>query len=131
MPKFSKTSLERLNTCCPELIAICHEVIQVYDFSVLEGYRNEERQNYYFQTGASKLRFPKSKHNGSPSMAVDLASWPIDWEDKRRFFMLAGHMFGVAAVLKYKIRWGGDWSGRHLYDQSFNDLPHFEYIGPA
>ena len=67
MPKFGKRSLERLETCCVELQNILHEVIKVYDISVLEGFRDEERQNQLFDEGKSKLRFPDGKHNKNPS----------------------------------------------------------------
>lgn len=133
MPSFSKTSVERLETCCNEIQTVCHQLIKVFDFTVAEGYRNEERQNYYYKTGASKLRYPKSKHNGSPSLAVDIAPWPLDWNSEhglRRFDVMAGYFLGIAAANELKFRWGGDWDGDNTYsDQDFHDRPHFEFVG--
>jgi peptidoglycan L-alanyl-D-glutamate endopeptidase CwlK len=109
---------------------ICNEVIQVYDITVLEGYRDKERQNYYFKTGASKLRYPQSRHNSEPSLAVDIAPWPINWTDINRFYFMAGHVFMAAHKLGVRITWGGDWDGdKSFKDNKFNDLPHFEYRG--
>lgn len=127
MPKYSSRSKSRLATCDPKLQKLFNEVIKHWDCTILEGMRDEETQNEYFRTGRSKLKFPSSKHNSSPSRAVDAAPYPIDWQDIERFRAFGGFVLGVAAALGIKIRWGGDWDGdRSFKDQSFNDLPHFE-----
>ena len=66
---------------------------------------------------------------------VDIAPYPIDWEDTKRFALLAGIVIGIDSQLKqnklitYDIRWGGDWDGDNdLNDQKFNDLGHFELV---
>jgi len=129
MPKFSNKSLDRLETCDKRLQKICYEVIKIYDFSVLQGYRGEQEQNSLYQQGKSKLMYPESKHNKDPSLAVDIAPYPIDFEDLKRFYYLAGLMHGAALTLGYKIRWGGDWDNdKDFNDQNFNDLAHFEII---
>lgn len=129
MPRFSKYSLTRLNTCDERLQAICHEAIKLYDFRVLWGKRTEEQQNYMVMRGVSKLEYPKSKHNRNPSQAVDIVPWPIDWDDHGRFKFLAGIMFAIAQNKEIKLRWGGDWDGdTDFTDQDFNDLGHFELI---
>ena len=82
--------------------------------------------------GRSQLRFPHSKHNHSPSLAVDIAPWYPDnphirWQDHKGFIYLAGIIKGLAISMGIQIRWGGDWDADHdLQDQRFNDLPHFE-----
>lgn len=127
MPRFGKRSTSHLLTCAPQLREICLEAIQVYDFSVLEGFRDEETQNRLHQEGKSKLLWPKSKHNTNPSRAIDITPYPIKWADTERFHFLAGLMFGVAAKKGIKLRWGGDWNRNFIFnDQSFYDLPHFE-----
>ena len=129
MPTFSNYSLERLNTCDERLIEICTEVIQVYDFRVLEGHRSNERQEELFAQNKTTKRAGESKHNVSPSLAVDLAPYPIDWDDRARFFLLAGCMFQAAHFFGYAIRWGGDWNRNWIHtDQKFHDLPHFEIL---
>lgn len=127
MPKFSKTSLLRLQQCDYRLQMVCNKVIESFDFSVLEGHRNKDKQDYYFLKGSTKLKFPNSKHNQVPSMAVDIAPYPIDWKNKKSFYFLAGMMISTANYMGIELRWGGDWDGDFKFnDQSFNDLPHFE-----
>jgi len=66
-------------------------------------------------------------HNHHPSLAVDVAPYPIDWENTNRFFYLAGLVEGIAAMMGVKVRFGGDWdSDKDFSDQKFNDLVHFE-----
>lgn len=77
--------------------------------------------------GFSKVRFPNSRHNVNPSLAVDVAPWPIDWMDTERFIYFGGYVKGIAAQLGIPIRWGGDWDGDfELKDNLFNDYGHFE-----
>ena len=129
MPAFGTASRQRLDTCHPDLIQVCELVIENYDFSVLEGFRSNARQDDLFRQGKSKLRGGQGKHNRSPSIAVDLAPYPIDWDNAKRFYLLAGLMFQAASQLNVKLRWGGDWDGDWIHtDQSFHDLPHFELL---
>ena len=127
MPKFGKTSTDRLATCHPKLQELFNEVIKNYDCSILQGERTKEEQDEYFRTGRSKVQYPNSKHNSSPSMAVDVAPYPIDWQNTNRFYHFAGYVEGVARSMGVELRWGGDWdSDKDFSDQTFNDLPHFE-----
>ncbi len=129
MPSFSKASLAKLETCDASLIYICKLVIPHYDFTVLEGYRDDDTQEELFRQGKSKLQAGESKHNQDPSLAVDLSPYPIDWDNHRRFYLLAGFMFQAASEIDVKLRWGGDWDGDWIHtDQSFHDLPHFELL---
>lgn len=129
MPSFGAKSLAKLDTCDRRLQEICSLVIDNYDFTILEGHRSNERQDELFRQGKSKLQAGESKHNASPSLAVDLAPYPIDWDNTERFYLLAGFMFQGAAELDIRLRWGGDWSRDWIHtDQSFHDLPHFEVV---
>ena len=129
MPKFSKVSLQRLETCHADLQKICKEVIKYYDISILYGHRNRTDQDQAFEDGASKLKYPKSKHNQMPSLAVDIAPYPIAWEKEKSFYYLAGMIKAEAEKLGVKIRWGGDWDGDgDLSDQTFFDLVHYEIV---
>ncbi len=119
MPRFSKRSRDRLATCHPDIQRVLNDAIQHTDFTVLCGYRGEHAQNLAVDMGRSKVRFPNSKHNAEPSSAVDIAPWPIDWDDPCRFYLMATHIFSAAIKHDVKIRWGGLW-------RSFKDLPHFE-----
>lgn len=127
MPKFSKKSLEKLSQCDERLQLVLNEAIKYYDFTILEGHRGKELQNMYYEQGKSKLKYPKSKHNSFPSIAVDIAPYPIDWNDRERFYFMAGVVKGIANSMGIKLRWGGDWDQDHDFkDQTFFDLPHFE-----
>ena len=72
MPKFGRSSSEKLSTACIELQNICNQVIKIYDFSVIEGFRTKDRQNQLFSEGKSKVQFPNYKHNKNPSDAIDI-----------------------------------------------------------
>lgn len=133
MPSFSKTSMDRLNTCDKRLVDLFTEVIKHYDCTVTCGVRTKEEQDEAFRTGKSKLKWPDSKHNvNSPeqkSRAVDVIPCPIDWNNKNAFYHFSGFVLGIAAQKGIKIRWGGDWDGdKNLKNQTFFDLPHFELV---
>lgn len=129
MPSFSKRSRDKLETCDIQLQLIFNEVIQHWDCTILEGTRTKETQDEYFRTGRSKVQYPNSKHNSNPSLAVDVAPYPIDWNDLERFRAFGGFVLGVAAMMDVKLRWGGDFNmNRDFKDQSFVDMPHFELI---
>jgi len=129
MPEFGKKSLERIKGLHPDLQAILNQAINITDFTVLEGYRPKEVQDEYYRNGLSKLKWPESKHNKNPALAVDIAPYPVDWRDKARFHFLAGVIKAIAHKHGRKIRWGGDWdSDGDCKDQTFDDLPHFELM---
>ena len=130
MPEFSDTSNGRLDSCDRRLRSLLVEVVKHYDCSILQGHRDKETQNKYFDEGRSKVRWPDSKHNGQPSMAVDVAPYPIDWDDRERFYLFSGYVLGTAQQMGINLRWGGDWDGdRDIADQTFDDLVHFELTG--
>jgi hypothetical protein len=125
--KFGHRSTSRLNTTNVKLQNICNVAIKIYDFSVVEGYRSNKRQDKLFKEGRSQLKGGQSKHNRFPSDAIDIAPYPIDWNDRERFYYLAGIMKAIAHQQGVKIRWGGDWdSDNDFNDNNFDDLPHFE-----
>ena len=127
MPKFGKKSKERLATCDEKLQKVFNEVIKYVDCSVLEGNRNEERQNKLYDEGKTKVRFPKGRHNRYPSKAVDVTPYPVDWKDRERQTLFAGFVIGVANQMGIKLRWGGDWNQDfQVNDNKFDDFPHFE-----
>jgi peptidoglycan L-alanyl-D-glutamate endopeptidase CwlK len=122
---FSTTSLARLESVDPRLRGIITLAAARWDITVLEGHRSSRRQQALYMSGKSKVRY--GKHNEQPSLAIDIAPSPIDWDDLERFRRLAEYVLGIANVMGVKIRWGGDWDGdTDLNDQTFNDLVHFE-----
>jgi peptidoglycan L-alanyl-D-glutamate endopeptidase CwlK len=139
--KFSKRSKDKINTCHRDIQIVCHEVIKGFDFTVIEGARSTETQQEYYRQGRSHLDGikKKSKHqidqDNPLSNAIDIAPYPIDWNDKERFYYFAGYVKGVIdrlfqeGKIKSKFRWGGDWNGDNdLNNQTFFDLPHWERI---
>tara|TARA_R110000824_G_scaffold60997_2_gene162721 strand:+ start:733 stop:1128 length:396 start_codon:yes stop_codon:yes gene_type:complete len=127
MPRFGKRSKSRLKTCDTRLQDLFNEVIKHFDCSVIQGHRGKEDQNKAFKEGKSKLKYPNGNHNATPSRAVDVAPYPIDWNDRERFTYFAGYVVGIALQMGLKIRWGGDWDmDTQVKDNNFDDLPHFE-----
>lgn len=130
MPEFGKKSTARLKLCHGGIITIMREAIKVYDFTVLSTYRGEAEQTKLYAGGLSKVQYPDSKHNMMPSQGIDIAPYPIDWEDRERFVYLAGIVLGISSqMLSVRLRWGGDWDmDSDLQDQTFMDLGHFEVV---
>lgn len=130
MPTFSPKSEARLNTCHPDLQAVCRELIKQYDFAVLCGHRSKEEQDKAFKEGNSKVRYPQSKHNTKPSLAVDLAPYNetephIDWGNLYRFREMLHRFDALARLMRERgeieseFEYGADW-------ESFKDYPHVE-----
>lgn len=128
MALYGKTSSERLATAHPKLQLVFRKVVIRFDNTIICGHRSPEDQLVAFNTGKSKLKF--GKHNVFPSLAVDAAPWPIDWNDLDRFMRFGFYVMGVAEGMGIQLRWGRDWDRDFdLNDQTFNDFPHFELIG--
>lgn len=129
MPTFGRRSKAQLDTCHGDLQRVLYEVIKVFDFTVLTGHRTKAVQEEAYATGRSTKQWPKSKHNTKPSIAVDIAPWPINWNDRERFTYLAGHIRMAGAAMGIEIRWGGDWDkDTEVRDNGFDDLVHFELL---
>lgn len=137
---FSNKSLSELRTCEHGIIVTMSRVIKHVDCTILQGYRGEGEQNRMFMEGRSELRYPMSKHNKTPSRAIDVIPYPVIWPDKKkrpdtfvadmnRFARFAGFVQATAISLGYELRWGGDWDRDwDLTDNIFNDFPHFELV---
>lgn len=129
MASYGKTSTERLATTHPLLQKVFNEVVKKFDNTIVCGHRSVREQEEAFSAGKSKVRF--GKHNIYPSLAVDAAPWPLDWNDLERFTRFGFYVMGVAAGMGVPLRWGRDWDGDFdLNDQKFNDFPHFELVRP-
>ena len=127
MARFGRRSKERLVTCEKDLQMLFNEVIKYVDCSVLEGHRNGERQNKLYEEGKTKVRYPNGRHNSSPSRAVDVTPYPVNWKDRERQTLFAGFVLGIANQMGINIRWGGDWDQDfEVQDNKFDDFPHFE-----
>lgn len=132
MPTFSAKSRQRLDTCHPELIRLFDAVVKVIDCTVIEGYRSNADQEEAFRNGTSQLRPGQSLHNRRPSLAVDVAPYPIDWKDWHRWYFFAGYVLATARSMGMEVRSGLDWNMNFDFkDQSFFDAPHFELLRAA
>jgi peptidoglycan L-alanyl-D-glutamate endopeptidase CwlK len=136
MPLFSERSLRNLNECDGRLRKVFKTIVKTFDCSVICGHRDLETQEQMFEEGKTQLHWPHSKHNSSPSMAVDVVPYPIGWgkswekDYERRMVYFAGFVLATSQSLDIPIVWGGDWDRDwELRDNKFNDYPHFEIEG--
>jgi len=137
---FGSGSMAKLNTCHPDmqLVAIKALELSPYDFTIIHGWRGEEVQNALFDSGASRKRWPDSRHNAyrmndpkSPaSDAIDFGPWingKVPWDDTHIFAAIAGCFLAAASDLGVELRWGGDWDGDgSTKDQTLMDWGHVE-----
>lgn len=142
MPTYSQSSKLNLDQCHLDLQRVFNKVIVTADCTIITGHRGRAEQERMVELGRSKVNYPDSKHNVSPSLAVDAAPylpgigipWPQPGEPdyvKRmmQFTYFAGYVLATAHDLGITLRWGGDWDRDHsLMDQSFDDLVHFELV---
>ncbi len=109
-----KDSLARLATCHDDLQSLIRDVAErvdagdlfvagIRDITVICGHRGKADQGRAFLDGKSKLDWPHSKHNRTPSLAVDIAPYPIDWKDTGAFMVLRGFVLARAAALGLKV----------------------------
>jgi len=123
MYKFGKRSKERLKGVNAKLVNVLNELIKIMDVTIIEGLRSKERQEQLLAEGKTKTKY--SKH--IQGKAVDLAPYPIDWEDRERFHYMGGMLRGIAKNMNVNLRRGGDWdSDGEIKDNHFDDLVHVE-----
>ncbi|QHR68746.1 endolysin [Escherichia phage flopper] len=125
--KLGQRSLDRLKGVNPSLVAVFKRACETmpFDVTVLEGLRTYERQQELLMKGATKVSV--SRHMSGN--ALDIAPYPIDWNDLERFQTVAEHMFKAAEELGVVIRWGGTWERtftKPVKWAKFLDAPHFE-----
>lgn len=135
MANFGSKSKERLMTCESDIQRVLELAIQKYDFVVLCGVRTPQEQFELFKQGRKLVngkwekigstvtnidgKTTKSMHNYIPSKAVDIAPYPIDWNNLDRFKDMAKVVLACAKELGVSLEWGGNWV-------SFKDFPHFQ-----
>lgn len=139
---FSERSLNNLKGVHPKLVAVVKRALELstIDFTVLEGVRSQARQDELWAQGRTKpgqvvTWVQTSGTHGIQAdgfgHAVDLAPYPIDWNDFARFDQLANTMFIAAKELNVTLRWGGDWDmDSVIHERGESDSPHFELINP-
>ena len=146
----SQKSLDKLVGVDERLQRVVKRAIQLskQDFMVLEGVRTRQQcmVNYgkgrtiaqcvakgvpaqYANPKAAKVTWLNnpfaSKHvNGK---AVDLVPYPVDWNDLKKFDVIAQAMLQASKELSIPIRWGADWDNDGKpRERGESDSPHFE-----
>lgn len=148
--QLSKRSLSRLAGVDDKLVAVVKRAIEIsdVDFMVLEGVRSKEQCmiNYgkgrtaaqvqakgiparYANPSAAKVTWLNdpfaSKHVSGK--AVDLVPYPVDWNDLKKFDLIAQAMLQAAKELGVPVRWGADWDNDGKpRERGESDSPHFE-----
>lgn len=138
MPSFGDTSNRRLRTAHTVLQTLAVRVVRRRDCSCVDAHRDQVKQMLYFQNGTSKVKWPDSKHNSLPALAVDLTPYPEMWDSIPAFEELREIVLEEWALMEeehltggYKLRHGADWDmDGDTTDQTFMDWPHWELIKP-
>ena len=112
-------SISRLTDVHSDLVRVVHRAaaLSSLDFTVLEGWRNLDRQKQLLAEKATKTL--NSRH--LTGHAVDIAPMiggSVSW-DWPLYHRLAKVIKAAAALEEVPITWGGDW-------RTFKDGPHWE-----
>ena len=137
MFKLGPASRKKLEGLHPNLVAVVNQAIQLttQDFSVTCGVRTLAEQKDLYAQGRTKpgqivTWTLKSRHLPAADglgRAVDLAPYPIDWNDLSKFDAIAKAMFQASKELGIPIRWGADWDqDGNPRERGETDSPHFE-----
>lgn len=125
MNRFSPKSEKRLRECELPLQVLMRKVLQEVDITILCGHRTAEEQDAAYSGGYSKVKYPNSKHNRIPSQAVDVAPYPVDWNNIERFEKLGEVVMRVWEGMSTEEK--GGW--RLVWGKNFKglvDYPHWE-----
>lgn len=115
--QLNERSLKNLSECDERLQKIAHELVKVMPIVITCGHRNKADQDKAFRDGKSKLRWPNSAHNKTPSMAIDVCPLPIDWNDLEKFHQMRSYTYMIADRLGIKLKDTISW-----------DLPHIQVL---
>lgn len=134
---FGVGSEKHLATCDERMIQVARLVMswQIYDFSIVWGFRGEDDQNQAFHDGNSGKEWPDSLHNREPSPALDFAPYingiGIPWKDTHAFAVIGGLFIAAGVILGYDIVYGGDWDmDGQTTDQRLQDWGHVQLRHP-
>ena len=125
MFKFSKTSLQKLNTVDQNLQLLANEVIKIspIDFAITEAFRDRMRQKELYNDGKSKTL--NSKH--CECKAIDIVCCKEGYtEPLRDIYIVVGLFIAVAKQLNIKIRVGALWDKTSTKDNNFIDAFHIQ-----
>lgn len=111
---------------CKEIASTAHPILQDFLQSVQKkephlhvawAHRGQKDQEDAYRRGTTQLKWPESKHNKMPSLAIDF--FELDNTGKARWdrVWLTDHL--APHVRAAGLVWGGDW-------KRFKDYPHVE-----
>ena len=142
----SQEAFDTLDIRLQRILLYIKNVLNI-DHSVLEGHRDEETQNRYYEQRPqiTSLKWPYSAHNPYPSKAVDVVPYVrvsglkggIHWhcpnivirENYYREMVRFATIFQMIGLLLFQTEttWGGDWNNDYsLMDNRFIDYPHIQ-----
>jgi peptidoglycan LD-endopeptidase CwlK len=113
----------RLLTCHPLLVTLFQRAIKradlPHDMTVVCGHRGKADQDAAFAAGRSRVRWPRGKHNKTPSLAVDVVPF-VGGKRSTATWASSTHAPAVKAEWAamqaeglvpdgVKLVWGGDW----------------------
>lgn len=123
MPVLGKRSLQSLEGVHPNLVKVIKEAIKdsPIDFTIIEGVRTVKRQQELYAQGrttkGSIVTYAdgvKKKSNHQPKedgygYAIDFVPYPVDWNDHKKFKVIADHIVSTGKKLGIKIDAGFYW----------------------
>ena len=120
--KFSNLSEQILNTVHKDLNILAHKVLEIspIDFSITEGYRSKNRQEYLYKTGKSKTLNSKHKE----LKAIDICPYinnKLDYEATNDLFIIISLFIAKAKELNINIRVGVLWDNDNVKNNEFVD----------
>ena len=132
MNVFGPRSRKELSGADYQLQEVAHKVLVIKDHSVLKGHRPEDEQNAAFDSGNSELKWPDGKHNGIPSKALDVQTYPrpnTEQKLKEEQLYLLGLYVGIASEMGITLRSGADFDrDGQTTDSTFFDGFHVELV---
>ena len=116
----------------PLLQELCDAALVRLNFQLQHGHRGKEEQNRLYRDGASHLKYPLSKHNRSPSWAVDVAPDPYPSNEPDLLLglgFLVGTIVEIAREHGIQVRVGIDWDMAFDFSRKrFVDAFHCELL---
>lgn len=123
--KFSRTSLNRLNTTNRDIQRVAMRAIEitVIDFGIPQygGLRTASEQKYLFDQDKSMCDGYEKKSYHQSGNALDFYAYvdgKASW-DTEHLALVASAFLQAASELGIKLEWGGLWKG-------FRDMPHVQ-----
>lgn len=104
----SDSSRYELDSVDIRLRKLINELRHIRSVSVIRGHVGRSAQNITYFYGRSCHRFPHSKHNRMPSLAVDIVPVTFTHNNVEESYLIAGMMMALAWKSNIKIVWGMD-----------------------